>query len=132
MASQANSKRSRLGIARGLGSAKDGTHHWMMQRVTAFALIPLTIWFVGSIMSVIGVHELMVLEFLSKPVNTMLMGLFIIFMLHHGQLGMQVVIEDYVHHEGAKIFALLMIKLITFFMGLIGVFAIIKLAVMGS
>lgn len=123
--------RSRLGRVRGLGSAKSGTEHWMMQRLTAIALVPLCIWFVGSIMAVVGTPEYMVRGWLQQPMHAILMALMITFLLHHGQLGLQVVIEDYIHQDSAKIVAIVVLKLVTFCMGVIGLFAVVKLAVLG-
>jgi succinate dehydrogenase / fumarate reductase, membrane anchor subunit len=90
--------RSNLGKARGLGSAHEGAHHWWMQRVTAIALIPLTIWFVISIKRATSYHGLDgVIYLLSSPFNAIAMILLLSTAIYHGTLGIKVIIEDYVH-----------------------------------
>ncbi len=90
--------RSNLSKARGLGSAKEGAHHWWMQRVTAIALIPLVIWFVISVIKATSNHGVSgVIYLLSSPVNAIAMILFLGTSIYHGTLGIKVIIEDYVH-----------------------------------
>ncbi|MFN4090907.1 MAG: succinate dehydrogenase, hydrophobic membrane anchor protein [Alphaproteobacteria bacterium] len=125
------SMRSPLGRIRGLGSAKDGTGHWWAQRVTALALVPLTFWFVVSIFGVAGSDYFGFVAWLSSPLVAGLMILLIVATFHHAQLGLQVIIEDYVHEEGVKIAALLMMKAVVILLGLTGVLAVLKIAVGG-
>ena len=120
--------RTPLARVRGLGSAKDGTHHWWMQRITAVALVPMSIWFVVSMIKLTGADHAAVSAWLATPVTAVLMLLFIIATFHHLQLGMQVVIEDYVHGEGTKIFCLMLNTFFSILVGLACIFAIIKLS----
>jgi len=117
-----------LGRVRGLGSAKNGTHHWWMQRVTAVALVPLTLWFVYSILSLLGGGYVEAARWLASPVNAVLMVLLLIATFHHLQLGLQVVIEDYIHGEGTKIAAIVILKLASFALAVAGAFAVLKVA----
>lgn len=94
----------------GLGSAKEGVEHWWWQRVTAVALVPLGIWFILAIMSLAGAGYADVRDWITEPVNMTLLIAFVGALLHHAQLGLQVVIEDYVHREGWKLFLLLAVK----------------------
>ena len=121
------SYRSPLGQARGLGSAKDGTHHFWVQRVSAVALIPLTLWLVFSLAKLPADFEA-VRWWLHAPSVAIAMALFIATALYHSMLGVQVVIEDYVAAEGAKIFALIASKFAHALAGVAGVFAILKIA----
>ncbi|MEQ8603102.1 MAG: succinate dehydrogenase, hydrophobic membrane anchor protein [Marivibrio sp.] len=117
-----------LGAARGLGSAKSGTHHWIVQRITAIALVPLTIWFVFAAIGLAGGGYAEASAWLAQPINAVLMILLSIATFHHMQLGLQVVIEDYVHGEGVKIATLLAVKLGAFALGAAAVFSILKVA----
>ncbi len=103
--------RSPLGRARGLGSAKEGLHHWWAQRLTAVALIPLTVWFVVSVISLAAGRTDFDLWLLS-PINAAALALFIAVGFHHGVLGLQVVIEDYVAGHMARTVSILLVKLI--------------------
>ena len=90
--------RDPLAIARGMGSAKDGVHHWWIQRLTATALMLLTPWFAWLLISsIIGADQYSVRETLGQPWNAALMLAFVLSLFWHAQLGLQVVIEDYVH-----------------------------------
>lgn len=120
--------RTPLGRVRGLGSAKDGTHHWWMQRVTAVALVPLAIWFVVGIVAHLGADHAGVKAWLSGPVTATLTVLLIAATFHHAQLGLQVVIEDYVSHEGARLAAVLVVKFACFVLAGIGILAVLRLA----
>ena len=91
------SLRTPLAKARGLGSAKDGTHHFWLQRLTAVALIPLTVWFALSIASLATAGQAEALAWMKSPVTATLMLSFIMAGFWHMKLGLQVVIEDYVH-----------------------------------
>lgn len=109
--------RPAIGRVTGLGSAKDGTHHFWIQRLTAIAMVPLTLWFVISVISMTGADYVGMKAWLSSPVAALLMLLFLITGFYHLKLGLQVVIEDYVHSEGLKLAALV---LTTFFCILVG------------
>lgn len=102
--------RSPLGRARGLGSARAGSRHWWAQRLTSVALVPLTLWFIWSIMHLTGASQADVADWLASPVRLALLLALIAATFHHLQLGMQVVIEDYVPQEGVKLAAVLAIK----------------------
>ncbi len=120
--------RSPLGRARGLGAAKDGTHHWWIQRVTAVALIPLAIWFVVSVLALLGKDHAAFVTFVKNPLWATLLVLTIVITFHHAQLGVQVVIEDYVHHEGAKLALVLAVKFAALVLAGIGIFSVLKMA----
>lgn len=123
-----NSMRTPIGRVRGLGSAKSGMHHWWMQRVTAVALIPLTLWFVASLISLAGAGYAETVAWLGSPIVAVLMIALIIATFYHAALGLQVVIEDYVHHEGVKLVLLLGVKLLSFLLAIAALFAVLKLA----
>jgi len=89
--------RDPLATARGLGSAKDGVNHWWMQRVTAIAMLLLSPWFIYFAVSLIGADQLSVRAAIAQPLNATLLVSFMIAMLWHARLGLQVVVEDYVH-----------------------------------
>ncbi|MCA3245910.1 MAG: succinate dehydrogenase, hydrophobic membrane anchor protein [Tagaea sp.] len=125
---QGKSLRSPLGRVRGLGSAKDGTHHWWAQRVTAIALVPLLLWFVASVVSLAGAPLAEVKAWLASPIAAVLLLALIVAVFHHAQLGLQVVIEDYVHAEGVKIAALLLVKGAALLFGGLSAFSVLKLA----
>jgi len=95
--------RSPLSEAVGLGSAKHGFSHWYWQRVTAIALIPLVIWFVYSVLSLVGGDHQAAVNWLSSPINAAIMLIFTLTALFHGQTGLQVVIEDYIHTKWANL-----------------------------
>jgi len=119
--------RSPLNRARGLGSAKSGVHHFWMQRLTAVALIPLVIWFAVSLVMLSGADYGMARSWLTSPFVMVLLILTICIGLYHGQLGMQVVIEDYVHHDGVKLAMLVAVKFIAVFFGLAAIVASMRI-----
>jgi succinate dehydrogenase / fumarate reductase membrane anchor subunit len=102
-----SSMRSHLGRARGLGSAKDGVGHWWAQRVSAIALVPLSLWFASSILCLVGADYQSAREWLSAPPRLAVMGLFSIAMTYHAYLGLRVVIEDYLHGAALRCAALI-------------------------
>lgn len=122
------STRTPIGRIRGLGSAKAGTHHWWVQRVTAVALIPLTLWFVVTLITLAGADHAAATAWLASPVTAVLMLLLIIAIFHHMQLGLQVIIEDYVHSEGCKIALIVTEKLLCFALAVAAGFAVLKVA----
>ena len=101
------SMRTPLGKVRGLGSARDGTHHWWMQRVTAIANLPLIVFLVIFVLAHLGATRAEVLASLANPFVAILLALTMISVLWHMRLGLQVVIEDYVRGHAAKLAALL-------------------------
>ena len=123
-----DSLRTPLGRVSGLGSAKDGTHHWWMQRLTAIALIPLVVWFVASLLSLIGAERAMLVEWLSNPLAAILMVLFLATGFYHMKLGMQVVIEDYIHTEWRKVAMLVFNAFACIFLGVASILAVLKLS----
>ena len=122
------SYRTPLGRVRGLGSAKGGTHHWWMQRLTAVALVPLTVWFILSLITLSGADHETAAAWLASPLPAVLMILLIIATFHHLQLGLQVIIEDYVHGEGMKLACIIGVKLVSFALAVAAGFAVLKVA----
>ena len=120
--------RSPLARARGLGSAKEGVNHWWAQRVTAIALVPLVLWFVISLLSAVGADHATVVNWIAHPINTVLMVVFLVAMFYHAYLGLQVVIEDYVHGEGTKLASLLVVKFLVILLGAACVLAVLRIA----
>jgi succinate dehydrogenase / fumarate reductase membrane anchor subunit len=123
-----NELRSTLGRVRGLGSAKEGVAHWWAQRLTAIALIPLTLWFVISIISLAGADHAAVAKWVARPVPAVLLLLLIAATFHHTQLGVQVVIEDYVDAEGARLALVLLVKAAALVLAAAAGFAVLSLA----
>ncbi|MCZ6453252.1 MAG: succinate dehydrogenase, hydrophobic membrane anchor protein [Alphaproteobacteria bacterium] len=126
------SMRSPLGRARGLGSAKSGTQHWWAQRLTAIALVPLTIWFVIAMVAATGSDYTTARAFIGNPVTAVLLVLLIVATFHHAQLGLQVVIEDYVHTKSVEIALLLAIKGAAIVLALAAIFAVLSIAFGGA
>jgi succinate dehydrogenase / fumarate reductase membrane anchor subunit len=120
--------RSSLGRARGLGSAKEGVAHWWAQRVTAIALVPLSIWFVCAAISLLGADHATFQTWIAQFGNALLMILTVLALFYHALLGMQVVIEDYVHGEGARIATLLIVKFVLLALAASCVLAVILVA----
>ncbi len=118
---------SPLKIAKGLGSAKTGLHHWWLQRLTAIALIPLTIWFVTIIAFINEADYQQSIDLISQPLNGTLLILFIIASFWHSQLGMQVVIEDYVSQKFMRVTLLIIIKYFFIFIGILSIISILKI-----
>ena len=119
--------RTPLSRARGLGSAKEGVHHFWAQRVTAVALIPLVAWFAISLIMMSGADYAVVRAWIGSPVVMVLLTLTIVIGLHHGQLGMQVVIEDYVHNDGVKLALIVLMRFIAVLFGLAGIVAVLRI-----
>jgi len=120
---------SPLGKVRGLGSAKEGVGHWWWQRLTAIALVPLTLWFVWSAICLAGADYGAAREFFASPWRATLMIIFLGALLFHGQLGLQTVIEDYVHSGGTRMFLLIAIKFAAVILGVASVLAVLKLTI---
>lgn len=119
--------RPAIGRVTGLGSAKEGTHHFWIQRLTAIALVPLTLWFVASIASLAGAEQAAVKAWLSSPVAALLMLAFLISGFWHLKLGLQVVIEDYIHSEAVKITALVLNSFLCILVGGAACLAVLSL-----
>lgn len=115
-----------LAKVKGLGSAKQGTHHWWHQRLTSMALIPLSLWFIYSLLMIGPVDHASVTRWMSDTLNTVLLILFVFSLFYHAQLGLQVVIEDYIESEWQKMSSIILMKFLALFAGLTSVIAILK------
>jgi succinate dehydrogenase / fumarate reductase membrane anchor subunit len=120
------SLRSPLSRVEGMGSAKDGTAHWWAQRVTAVALVPLTLWMTCSLLTLPDLHYETVRVWLSVPLSAFLSVLLIGVLGFHSYLGTQVIIEDYIASTGMKIFTLLLLKFLYVLCAGIGIFAVLR------
>jgi succinate dehydrogenase / fumarate reductase membrane anchor subunit len=121
--------RTPLGRVEGLGSARAGTHHFWHQRLTAVALVPLSVWFVASALAYVGAEQGAVAAFFAEPAEAILMFLFIVAAVYHMSLGLQVIIEDYIHQEGTKLMLLILNRFACWGIGAAAGFALLKLAV---
>lgn len=122
---------SPLSKAKGLGASGDGSHHFWLQRITALALIPLTIWFCISIALLPQASYETVIAWVQTPFNAIMMLLLVIVSLQHAQLGMQVIIEDYVSNHSTRLITIILVKFISYFMMAAGVYSIIKITLGG-
>lgn len=118
-----------LSKAKGMGAAKDGTEHFWQQRLTALILIPLSLWLGFSLAALPQADYSTVLEWLQSPFNSIALILFLMTSLYHGQMGVQVVIEDYIASTPLKLTLIIANKLLSLIAAVVAVFAIIKLAI---
>jgi succinate dehydrogenase / fumarate reductase membrane anchor subunit len=119
--------RSALSRARGLGSAKEGVASWWLERVTAIALVPLSLWLVASLVARAGSDHAAFTSWLRAPLNAVLMVLLLVALFSHLALGLRVVLEDYLH-SWARIPAILAVRFACFAMAVAGILAILSIA----
>ena len=124
--------RSPLGRAIGLGSAKEGVEHWWLQRITAGALVPLSLWFVIAIIRLVGADSDGVRDWVGNPLPAIMLVLLLIATFYHAALGLQVVIEDYIHAELTKLGLVVVVRLGCFALAVAGMFAVLSMAVATS
>jgi succinate dehydrogenase / fumarate reductase membrane anchor subunit len=118
-----------LGRVRGLGSARGGTHHWWMQRVTSIALLPLTLWFVFSAASLAGKSYGVTTDWIGHPFNAVLLLATIGLSFYHAAIGIQVVLEDYVRGEFARMGSIMVVKGICWVLALLAALAVLRIAI---
>jgi succinate dehydrogenase / fumarate reductase membrane anchor subunit len=124
--------RSPLGRAIGLGSAKEGVEHWWLQRITAVALVPLGLWFVIAVIRLVGADLESLRDWVGNPLPAILLVLLLIATFYHASLGLQVVIEDYIHAELSKLGLVIIVRLACFALAVAGIFAVVSMAVTAS
>ena len=126
------SMRSPLGRVLGTGAAHDGVRHWWMQRLTSIALVPLTVWFVVSLLALPSLGYGTLIAWMSQSWTALLLILLVLTAAWHSQLGVRVVVEDYVHGAGARTLTLVLIGFAHVLLAAAGVFAILKVAFGGA
>lgn len=125
------SLRTPLSRAKGLGAAKTGAGHWMGERISAAALVPLVLWFIISLIRYAGAPYEVVVEWVGSPVPAVLLILLIGVTAHHAALGMQVILEDYLHVEWQKLTAVYLVKFIAYALAAAGIFAVLRVSLGG-
>ena len=118
-----------LARARGHGSAKEGVHHWYAQRASAILLVFLVAWMVYSMFTLAGTGHAEAADFISSPVNAAFLVLLLITLFYHAMLGLQVVIEDYVHQSAVEVVLLLLTRAGAYIGMAIGIIYVLKLAI---
>jgi succinate dehydrogenase / fumarate reductase, membrane anchor subunit len=126
------SLRTPLGKVLGLGAARDGVQHWWTQRLTSVALVPLSIWFVVSLLTLPSLDHATVVAWMSQSWTALLLIILVLVATWHSQLGVRVVVEDYVHGTGARTVALVALLFAHVLLAGAGVFAILKVACGGA
>jgi len=122
------SMRNPLATARGLGSAKEGVHHWYAQRASALLLIVLVGWLIYAMVSLANADHAVASAFIGQPLNAAFLILLIVTMLYHAMLGVQVVIEDYVHHPVLEVVLYFLSRAGALFGMALGIIHVLKLA----
>jgi succinate dehydrogenase / fumarate reductase, membrane anchor subunit len=117
-----------LGKVRGLGSAGNGVHHWWVQRLTAVALVPLGVWLLVSLVTLPSLDFMTVASWMGGTWTASLLTLFVLIASWHSSLGMQVIIEDYVHDHGLKTVTLVLSGFVHALLAALGVFAVLRVA----
>ena len=120
--------RSPLGRAIGLGSAKEGVEHWWRQRMTAVALVPLVLWFVIAVIGLVGADRAAMVAWVHNPMTAVLLILLLVATFYHAALGLQVVIEDYIHGEAMRLAVLVIMRFLCIVFVVRGILAVLKLA----
>jgi succinate dehydrogenase / fumarate reductase, membrane anchor subunit len=126
------SLRSPISRVTGLGTAKEGLGHWWSQRVTSVALLPLGLWFVVSLLRMPNLGHDLVTTWMAMPLNAVLLLLLIGTLVYHSQLGVQVVVEDYVHHHGLKVATLMLLTFAHVVVAALAIFAVLRVAFGGG
>ena len=126
------SLRSPLGRVLGTGAARSGVHHWWVQRLTSVALVPLSIWFVVSLLALPALDHATVSAWMGESSTALLLSLFVLLATWHSQLGVRVVIEDYVHTAGLKTVTLVSVTFAHVLLGAAGVFAVLRVTLGGA
>ena len=121
-----------IGRVRGLGAAHHGTHHWLLARFTGVGSLLLTVWFVVSLLLLPDLSYPAVREWLSGPLAATAMALFVLINIWHARIGVQVVIEDYVHEPANKFATITVLNLVAFAGAAFGLFCVIRLALGGA
>ena len=121
-----------IGRVRGLGASHSGSHHWLIIRYTAIGSLLLTVWLAVSLLMLPNLSYTTVREWIVQPVPATAMALFVLINIWHARLGIQVVIEDYVHEEANKFASITALNLITFAAAAFGLFCVIRLALGGA
>jgi succinate dehydrogenase membrane anchor subunit len=125
------SLRSPIGRVLGLGSAKEGVQHWWLQRLTSVALVPLSIWFAVSLLTLPSLDHATVRAWMSQSSTALLLIVFVVVAAWHSKLGVQVVVEDYVHGAGARTLTLVSLTFVHVLLAAAGVFSVLKVALRG-
>jgi succinate dehydrogenase / fumarate reductase membrane anchor subunit len=112
----------------GLGSAKQGAHHWWVQRMSAVALLLLAPWFLFSLISLGDVSYASLVFWIAAPVHSVLLSLLVAAIAYHGKLGLQIVIEDYIAHKGTRVVVMLVVNFAMLLLAVIAVYSILRLA----
>ena len=126
-----NNLRTPLSKAKGLGSAKTGTDHFILQGLLALALIPLVIWLCLSLAFLPDASYSSIVSWLNSPFNAVLMIITLFSGFYHGALGLQTIIEDYVSNHNTRTFAIIIIKLLMFFFATLGIYSVLKVSISG-
>lgn len=122
------SLRSPYSQARGLGSAKYGVGHWWLQRLTAVALVPLSMWFVGAVVYLSHTSNAAVVGWMRSPAVAIALVIFLYSIFYHSQLGLQIIIEDYVHGEFVRLACVTLMKFLHVVAAVAAIFAVLHLA----
>lgn len=120
-----------LARARGLGSAREGWHHWWSQRTTAVALLPLSLWFAFSVTALPDASYQDVVSWISSPWNSILLISFIAMVFFHAILGMQTILEDYIHSDWLRMLGILSIKMLLALLALGSAFSVLRVVLVG-
>jgi succinate dehydrogenase / fumarate reductase membrane anchor subunit len=122
------SLRTPIGRVLGLGAAKEGAGHWWAQRVTSIALVILGLWFIGAVVALGDFGHTSVIGFIGKPFNAVLLALLVGTAVYHSQLGVQVVVEDYIPNHATRIALMLLLNFVHVALAALGIFAILRIA----
>lgn len=122
------SLRSPLGKVIGMGAAKSGASHWWSQRVSAVGLVLLAPWFLFSLIALGDLSHATVVAWIASPVNTVLLSLLVATLCYHAQLGLQVVVEDYVAQKGPRMAVMLVVNFGLVLLAVTGVLSILRIA----
>ena len=120
-----------LATAKGLGSAKAGSHHWIVQRLTAVALVPLSLWFLFCVAGTVGTQYAEARGLIAQPLEASLLAAFVVALFYHAQLGLQVVVEDYIHTKWLEVALQVAIKLACVFGAIVSLLAIVRIGLGG-
>jgi succinate dehydrogenase / fumarate reductase, membrane anchor subunit len=126
------SLRSPIGRVLGLGAAKEGVSHWWSQRVTSVALVLLGLWFVSALLRMPTFEYGFVVAWIAIPLNAVLLLLLVGTLVYHSQLGVQVVVEDYVHHHGLKVATMMLLTFAHVAVAALAIFAVLRIAFGGA